>query len=211
MIDAAVHAVAWRRRPGLLLVLALVLLATMTIAIGTGPIRVPSGTVWRIALNAVLPGSVTPDWDAGQAAIVWQLRFPRVLLGALVGAGLAVVGATLQAATRNPLADPYLFGISSGAALGAVIVILHVGTVIGPLSLPIAAFAGALLSMAMVAAAARRDDMLAPDRLVLGGVAVSFVLMAATNFLIFIGDHRAAAAVVFWMLGGLGLARWDQL
>jgi len=191
--------------------MVLVLAAAATVAVGLGAVAVPPATVWWIAFDGLFRGVLTPDWDAGQAAIVWQLRVPRVLLGAVVGAALAMVGAALQASTRNPLADPHLFGISSGASLGAVVVLLHVGALIGPLSLPLAAFAGAALSMLMVTAVARRDGALAPDRLILGGVAVSFVLMAATNFLIFLGDHRAASAAVFRMLGGLGLARWDEL
>ncbi|MNZ66276.1 Hemin transport system permease protein HmuU [compost metagenome] len=117
----------------------------------------------------------------------------------------------LQAVTRNPLADPHLLGVTSGATLGAVIVILHVGEIVGLLTLPIAAFAGALLSMLMVLAIANRNGRLDSDRLLLCGVAVSFVMMAVANLLLFLGDHRASSAVMFWMLGGLGLARWELL
>jgi iron complex transport system permease protein len=109
------------------------------------------------------------------------------------------------------LADPYLFGISAGAALGAVMVIVHVGDVFGPATLPLAAFAGAGLSFAMVLAISGLDERQRPDRLVLAGVAVSFILMAATNLAIVLGDQRAAHSVVFWMLGGLGLASWDNI
>ena len=118
--------------------------------------------------------------------------------------------ASLQAITRNPLADPYLFGISSGASLGAVIVIVHVGAFIGLHSLPLAAFIGALLSVLLVMGLIGRGNP-APEKVVLAGVAASFILMALTNFLIFLGDQRAAHSVVFWTLGGLGGARWSQV
>ncbi|WP_395503552.1 FecCD family ABC transporter permease [Ectopseudomonas mendocina] len=149
--------------------------------------------------------------SVGQDSIVWQLRAPRVLLGALVGAGLALVGTVLQAVTRNPLADPHLLGVSSGAAFGAVVVVLYLGEFAGLLSLPLAAFVGALASMLLVLAIASRSGRLESDRLLLAGVAVSFVMMAASNLLLYLGNPHAASSVLFWMLGGLGLARWELL
>ena len=111
------------------------------------------------------------SWSAGQEHIVWLIRVPRMLLGALVGAGLALIGAVLQAVTRNPLADPHLLGVTSGATLCAVIVVLHVGEVIGLLTLPTAAFIGALASMLVVLAVASRNGRLESDRLLADGVA----------------------------------------
>jgi iron complex transport system permease protein len=134
-----------------------------------------------------------------------------MLLAALVGGGLAMIGAVLQATTRNPLADPHLLGVTSGATLGAVLVVLHIGEVLGVLTLPLAAFVGALCSMLLVLAIASRHGRLDSDRLLLCGVAVAFVMMAIANLLLFLGDHRASSAVMFWMLGGLGLARWELL
>jgi ABC-type Fe3+-siderophore transport system permease subunit len=103
------------------------------------------------------------------------LRIPRAILGAVVGAGLGIVGAVLQSITRNPLADPYLFGVSSGAAVGAVTVILYTGSVIGLVTLPLAAFLGALASMMMVLLLAFGLGGFGTERLVLTGVAVHFV------------------------------------
>jgi len=199
-----------RRYALLLAVLGAVLLASCVVSLGFGSARVPVDVVWRILLHKAL-GIGAVDWAVGQEHIVWLIRVPRMLLGALVGAGLALIGAVLQAVTRNPLADPHLLGVTSGATLGAVIVVLHVGEIIGLLTLPIAAFIGALLSMLVVLAVASRNGRLESDRLLLCGVAVSFVMMAAANLLLFMGDHRAASAVMFWMLGGLGLARWELL
>lgn len=194
----------------LLISLGALLLVSCVVSLGFGPARVPVDVVWHIVLNKVF-GLGEVSWSAGQEHIVWLIRVPRMLLGALVGAGLALIGAVLQAVTRNPLADPHLLGVTSGATLGAVIVVLHVGEIVGLLTLPIAAFIGALLSMLLVLAIASRQGRLDSDRLLLCGVAVSFVMMAVANTLLFLGDHRASSAVLFWMLGGLGLARWELL
>ncbi|KMM83469.1 iron complex transport system permease protein [Pseudomonas taetrolens] len=190
--------------------LGVLLLVSCVVSLGFGPARVPVEVVWHILLNKLF-GIGEVNWSPGQAHIVWLIRVPRMLLGALVGAGLALIGAVLQAVTRNPLADPHLLGVTSGATLGAVIVVLHVGQIVGLLTLPIAAFIGALLSMLLVLVIASRQGRLDSDRLLLCGVAVSFVMMAIANTLLFLGDHRASSAVLFWMLGGLGLARWELL
>ncbi len=204
---------ASRRLPALPLALGLGagIVGLGVLAVGLGAATIDADLVARIVLHAIAPDLVARDWSEAVQRIVLDLRLPRVLLAVLVGAGLAVVGVTLQAVTRNPLADPYLFGVSAGASVGAVLVIAHVGDVLGPLTLPLAAFTGAFVSLLLVVAVAASAGSLAHDRLILAGVAVSFVLLAVTNFLIFLGDQRAAQAVVFWMMGGLGLARWDLL
>ncbi|OLU30602.1 iron ABC transporter permease [Pseudomonas sp. PA27(2017)] len=200
-------AAAYRR---LILGLLACLLFSCVTALAFGPAAVPIGNVWGI-LGKQLGFADAGEWSRSQEQIVWMIRAPRVLLGALVGAGLALVGTALQAVTRNPLADPHLLGVSSGAALGAVLVVMYLGEFIGVFSLPLAAFIGAAGSMLLVLAVARRSGRLESDRLVLAGVAVSFVLMALVNLLLYTGDHHAAASVVFWMLGGLGAARWDVI
>jgi iron complex transport system permease protein len=199
-----------RRYALLLIALGALLLVSCVVSLGFGPARVPLDVVGRILLHKQF-GFGVPDWSPGQEHIVWLIRVPRMLLGALVGAGLALIGVVLQAVTRNPLADPHLLGVTSGATLGAVIVVLHVGEIVGLLTLPIAAFIGALVSMLVVLMIANRNGRLDSDRLLLCGVAVSFVMMAIANLLLFLGDHRASSAVMFWMLGGLGLARWELL
>ncbi|GLO58533.1 iron ABC transporter permease [Pseudomonas sp. ITEM 17296] len=194
----------------LIVMLSALLLVSCLIALAFGPASVPLAHVAGIVgqqLGIDMPG----EWAQSQAQIVWLIRAPRVLLGALVGAGLALVGTALQAVTRNPLADPHLLGVSSGAALGAVLVMLYLGEFIGAFSLPLAAFMGAAASMLLVIAVARRHGRMESDRLLLAGVAVSFVLMAVVNLLLYTGDQHAAASVVFWMLGGLGAARWHVL
>ena len=187
------------------------LVVSLSIAISVGAVQISTGTVWGVLLGKLSPELVETTWSKGREAIVWDIRFPRALLAMMVGAGLAIVGASLQAVTRNPLADPHLLGISSGGAFGAILALLHTGLFIGLLTVPLLAFLGALGATALVLGISRVADATSADRLVLAGVAVSFIIMAGANILIFLGDPRATHTVVFWMLGGLGLAQWDQL
>lgn len=196
----------------LLLGLTALLLLSVTLAVMIGPVPLAPDLVWRVALHRIAPGLISPDWEAFQQNIIWEIRFPRVLLGGLVGGGLAVVGATMQALVRNPLADPYLLGVSSGASLGAVAVILFGLSWFGAFSLSIAAFLGALLAFGAVYVLAQHGGRLTTGRLILAGVAVSYVFAALTNFLIYNADDgEEVKSVIFWMLGGLGGARWDYL
>ena len=133
------------------LVLAAALLVSIVIGIGTGPVAIPFAEVWRVMfhrLGGLLTGSELPLEGVRESTqnIVWFLRAPRVLLGALVGAALTLSGVGMQAFTKNPLAEPYVLGISSGASLGAVLAML-LGVslpVLGRLSVSAGAFAGAL-------------------------------------------------------------------
>ncbi|NIF75887.1 iron ABC transporter permease [Paraburkholderia sp. Cy-641] len=194
-----------------LALLAIVLAVSIVLAIGFGSTRIAAGDVMRtIAAHAA--GRTHPADPADMNdAIVWMIRVPRVLLGALVGAALAVAGAVLQAATSNRLADPHLLGVSAGASVGAVAATLWIGAAWGVLTLPVCAFAGALAATALVIACGARGGRVDAQRLLLAGVAISFVLMALANLLLYLGDQRAASSVLFWMLGGLGLARWNLL
>lgn len=195
----------------LIILLVILLLVSVTAGVSFGAAQIPFPTVWSIVGNKLHPGSFVATWSRAQESIVWDVRFPRVILAALVGAGLAVTGAVLQALTRNPLADPHLLGVSSGAAFGAILALLHTGLILGLLTVPLFSFAGALLATAVVALVAKMTRSHSADRLVLTGVAVAFVFTALGNLLIFLGDPRATNTVVFWMLGGLGLAQWSQL
>ena len=164
-------------------------------------------SLFQIPIEPELANAVSPI----HTSIIWQLRLPRSLLAILAGGGLAVAGAVLQAVTRNPLADPFLLGASSGASLGAVIVIAHIGLFAGIYSLTIASFLGSLLSLIFLFALLSKKTNQSPDKIILAGVAISFLLMAATNFLIYLGDQSTANSILFWMLGGLGRAQWSNL
>ncbi|WP_311220952.1 MULTISPECIES: iron ABC transporter permease [unclassified Acidovorax] len=190
-------------------VVLLIALAVASLSVGSTALG------WRDAL-AALAGQWAPalGWPAsGEMAqtIVRDLRLPRLLLALLVGAALAVVGGLLQTSTRNDLADPFLFGLSSGASAAAVAVIGWAGDALGAWTLPAATFSGALVAAAAVLLLVHRVGAQGPANMVLGGLAISFLLGAVTHVLVFAGDQRAAHAVVFWSLGGLGLARWDNL
>ena len=186
-------------------VAVLLVLALLALTMGSTPIA------WHEALAALAPPwGGAPAGDMAQA-IVRDLRLPRVLLALLVGATLAMVGCVLQTVTRNDLADPFLFGLSSGASAGAVAVLAWAGDSLGAWTLPLATFAGAMVAAAAVLLLVRRAVGQGPAQTVLAGLSVSFLFGAATHALVFAGDQRAAHAVVFWSMGGLGLARWDNL
>ncbi|WP_443080641.1 FecCD family ABC transporter permease [Streptomyces sp. PTD5-9] len=193
-------------------VLTLLLAISATAGLAIGSVHVPPGQVWGIVTHALGADWTEPTWTRARETIVLEVRAPRVLLGAVTGAGLAVVGTAMQALIRNPLAEPYLLGISSGASLGAVSVIVLGAGAVGSVSLPVAAFAGALGALLVVYATARTGGRITSVRLVLSGVAIASVLTAMTDLLLLTGSRgNEARAVLAWTLGGLGGADWDAL
>ena len=188
--------------------LGLCLLASLALALMLGPVRLTFGE----ALGALLAGDWSRD-DPGTLAqrIVWSLRLPRTLLAALAGGGLAAVGAVLQTLTRNPLADPWVLGISSGAGLGAVIVIAA-GLTLGGATVPLGAFLGALLAFALVLLLAGRALSAASSRFVLTGVAVTQLFAALTSLItLWKTDADTARGVMFWLLGSFAGADGGQV
>lgn len=202
------------RRRGVLWPAALLvaLSLSMPVAVGFGPVPVPAHVVVDVAAHRLL-GVGEVSWSAAQDNIIWLIRGPRVILGAVVGAALAVCGVAVQALVRNILADPYLLGISSGASAGAAASILFgVGSAAGGAALTGSAFVGALGAIIAVFAVARIGGRMVPSRLVFAGIAVGFALTALTNFLVFTADSRdGTRAVLFWSLGSLQQARWSSL
>ncbi|WP_191563500.1 FecCD family ABC transporter permease [Janibacter melonis] len=198
-----------RRTTAWLLGLGAGLLATLVLAVGIGAVTVPAGTTLRVVGHHAL-GLGERTWSLSRDAIIWDVRLPRVVLGAAVGAGLAVCGVALQAMVRNVLADPYLLGVSSGASSGAAAAILFgVGAGLGQHALPVSAFAGALAASLLVLVVARSGGRVTSIRLLLAGVAVGYALYALTSFLIFAADSaEGSRSVLFWLLGSLGLASW---
>lgn len=193
-------------------VLVLATVASTLFAVTIGAVQVGPAQVWGIVADRLVPGSVTPAWTPAQAQIVWDFRLPRALLALLVGAGLAVVGTVLQALVRNPLADPFLLGVSSGASLGAVLVFILGSSVLGGLSLSVAAFLGALLALVLVYVLAQRSGRITPARLVLAGVALAYLFQAVYSYVLQQAQSgRAAQQVLFWLMGSLGGARWEML
>lgn len=190
--------------------LVIVVLVSALAGVMIGAVRVaPADVVGIIAHRIAGVGPVTWDWS--HDTIVWDVRLPRVLLDAMVGAGLAVCGAVLQAMVRNLLADPYILGINSGASCGAAAAILFgFGAWLGDHALQGSAFLGALAAAVVVFLVARSAGRVTSVRLLLAGVAVGYALYAATSFLIFAsGSAEGARSVMFWLLGSLGLAEWN--
>lgn len=207
---------AWRsRRSSFTTVvggLTVLLVVTLVLAVGLGPASIGPGDVVRILGHRVMPGAVSWSGPAVDETIVLDVRLPRVLLGALVGAGLSIVGVVLQALVRNPLADPHIIGVSAGASVGATSVIVLGLDAFGIYSLSVAAFLGALVALVLVYALAQRGGVLSPLRLILAGVAISYLFGAVTSFITFQADNAALVrSATFWLLGGLGAARWSYL
>ncbi|WP_030019963.1 FecCD family ABC transporter permease [Streptomyces monomycini] len=195
-----------------LVVLGVLLLVSATAGMAIGSVHVPPGEVWGIVTHALGADLPDPGWSRARETIVLDVRAPRVALGAVTGAGLAVIGTAMQALVRNPLAEPYLLGVSSGASLGAVMVIVFGVSLFGPLSLPAAAFAGALLTLLLVYTTARTGGRITSVRLVLSGVAMAAVLTAVMDILLLTSDRgNEARAVLAWTLGGLGGVQWGTL
>ncbi|NYH79923.1 iron complex transport system permease protein [Actinopolyspora biskrensis] len=200
------------RLPLLCLLLGIGLLGSVVCGVALGPTGIPFGKTVAL-LHEALRGGVVPAEDAGLYYIVWDVRLPRVLLAAVVGAGLSAVGVATQAMVRNALADPFVLGISSGASVGASAVALYgILGALGLYALSTAAFLGALCATALVYAIARTSNGLAPLRLVLTGTAMSYGFSAVTTLLIFQAPNgNAAKSTMFWLLGSLGGVTWSSL
>ncbi|ALW88067.1 FecCD family ABC transporter permease [Deinococcus actinosclerus] len=184
------------------LLLAALLLAAVVLGTGLGSVTIPPGEVlgalWRGATRQALEGN---------DVIVWQIRLPRVVMGALVGASLSVCGGAFQGVFRNPLADPYLLGVASGSALGATVAIVAGW----PRALiPVSALLTALVAVACTLSLAREGRRFPPTRLILAGVVVGSVLSAATTALILRGEDRARQ-VLAYTLGDLGFSGWRDV
>lgn len=183
-----------------------VLLASMSVAVTIGPAHLSMGDVWAsLAHHAGWGESGLTRIEDG---IVWQIRLPRALTAAAVGAGLAVSGAVMQALTRNSLADPFLLGLSSGASFGAVLVLILGASIV----LPLAAFAGSLTAMTVTLLLARSLGIITPTRTVLAGLAVSSLAGALTSLVIFwsaTGDSYRE--ILNWLLGSLAGADWSAV
>lgn len=139
-------------------------------------------------------------------SIIWQIRLPRLLCAVLVGSGLAISGAILQNASRNPLADPYLFGLMAGAGLGATLV----SVILPPqlVSMALGAFAGALFAVALVFAVCAGQQWRKVELTLLAGVAVSFMLSAISSFILYFAEPFAANRIMFWLMGSLSRTDW---
>lgn len=196
-----------------LALLGVLLVAAVILSVGTGAVQIAPGQVVAILLEQL---GITLDvpYSRQQAAVLLAIRLPRVLLGMLVGASLAVAGAAMQGLFRNPLADPGLLGVSSGAALAAATVLV-IGSglvaVVGPWLLPAAAFIGSLLATLFVYSLATTGRRTQVTTMLLAGIALSALANAGVGFLTFVADDAQLRDVTFWTLGSLGGVTWRSL
>jgi len=188
------------------------LLFSVGAAVSVGS-EVTLGEVYQVLWHHLTPGAL-PLLDETADRIVWQLRMPRVLLALLVGGGLSIIGVAMQTLVRNPLAEPYILGISSGAAAGAALFFLGFlpPLLSQTLSLPLAAFIGGLLSITVVYMVARTGSRVSVARLLLAGVAMSSFMAAITAFVTYASPNpQKLQAVLFWLLGSFSSTHWDLL
>jgi iron complex transport system permease protein len=191
-------------------VLVGLLAASMVAAVAFGSVWIgPWTSIRLVAWKLHLAGR--PDVDRSTQVILFQLRLPRVLLAALVGAALAAAGAVFQALFRNPMADPAIIGVSSGAALGAIVVILAGGgAALGGMGVSGAAFAGAVATAFLVYRLSRLGPSVQVATLLLAGIAVAAMISAAIS-LVMTFSGTEIRSIYFWLLGGLGARGWQSL
>jgi iron complex transport system permease protein len=223
-VDQTVNAVAAQRRwlknqtrgtaeaprvsPSLLFpVLAAALVIAVVVSIGIGTVRIPPQQVVAIILDH-LGLDLDVAYTRQQDSVVWSIRLPRVVLAVMVGAGLALSGAALQGMFRNPLADPGLIGVSSGAALGAVTALGLGVSWFGLATTPVFAFAGGVTTAIIGYGLARHHGRTEVVTLVLAGVALNTFAGAGTSLVTFIANDAQLRAIIFWSLGSLGSATW---
>lgn len=190
-------------------------LVSVTLAVMLGPVNIAPLTVWKVAISHLpfFGASIEPDWSKAQEHIIWEIRFPRVILGAVAGAGLALAGAVIQALLRNSLADPYILGVSSGSSTAAVLVIIFGALpMFGQYALSLAAFLGALISMIVVYLLANVSGIITTSRLLLAGIAVSMILSSVTSFIVMLAPREQGMRdAMFWMLGSFSGAKWETV
>jgi iron complex transport system permease protein len=204
-----------RRRISVVLVLLAILVVCVVVAAAVGTVYVPFGDVVKMCWNKLSPFNITPTWRSVDETIILQVRLPRVIGAALVGAALATAGVLFQGLLRNPMADPYIIGTSAGAALGATVAMLL------PLSMaflgfgmvPVLAFAGALATVFLVYYLARVGGKTPVVSMLLAGFVVSAMLTALMFLIITMSDklYPKVHSVYAFLMGGISVSGWGQV
>ena len=194
----------------LLLVMVVLFVVALFANVGMGAVEIPPAQAVAILFShAGL--NVGAEFDARSDAILWNIRLPRVVLGVLVGGSLGIAGASLQGVFRNPLAEPGIIGVSSGAAVGAVGAIVLGFTTSIFNGVAVAAFLCGLLATTVVYMVARAYGQTAVTTLILAGIAVNATAGAFTGFFVFIADDDQLRSITFWTLGNIGGATWPVI
>jgi iron complex transport system permease protein len=201
------------RRGGLVVALLIAILVIVCLlAAGIGQFRIPvdevlGSVLHRLGIDGILPQPSAPRADAA----LWEVRFPRVVLGVLVGMALGTAGALMQGVFGNPLAEPSVIGVSAGAAVGAFLIIVLGVTLLGTWTVPLAAFLGGFVATLLVYGLARSGGRTEVVTLVLVGIAVNAFAGASIGLLTFVSNDDALRAIAFWNLGSLSRATWEAV
>lgn len=194
------------------MIVALVIALFWAMSIGT--VKLPMASIYNTVMEQLVSGQPIEGADYGPVHdIIWLLRLPRLVLAALVGMGLSVCGVIMQAVVKNPLADPYILGISSGASLGATAaILLGIGVAWGENFVGIAAFIGAFamsLGVLFISNLGGRSNSV---KLLLGGMALSAVCGAFSSFIVYFANNKEGMqTVAYWMMGSFAGAKWETL
>lgn len=195
-----------------ILILIVLLLGIIIIALHLGTIKVPVlGGLQSIWQGLGIPVTVTNPLEPEQEAVLWYIRMPRILIGLMVGASLALAGAVMQGIFSNPLADPGIMGVSAGASLGAVIAISLGLTSMGVFYMPMFAFVGAFMAVSITILLTMRGGRVETATLLLAGVAISMLLGAFTSGILTLMNEYRLREFLFWMVGGLDFRRWEHV
>ncbi|MGB1375251.1 MAG: FecCD family ABC transporter permease, partial [Rhodothermales bacterium] len=193
-------------------ILILAILPVLGLGMAFGSVSLPLGFTLKTLMGAIT-GSLSPETDR-MAEIVLQIRLPRTLAAFIVGAGLSIIGVAMQALVRNPLAEPYVLGVSGGASAGASLFYMGlIPTFIAArIDMPLAAFLGALTAITLVYVVARSSGRLSVSRLLLAGVALAAFMAAISAFVTLASpDANKTRAVLFWLMGSFNGVTWAEL
>lgn len=197
-----------------IIILLLILALSIGFAVSLGSVDISIKEVYSIIFYKIFGiGNEEVLSNGAVHDVVWLIRLPRIILAMLVGIGLSVVGIVMQAIVKNPLADPYILGISSGASLGATIsVMLGVGSIFGSNAIGICGFIGALTTSMLVLLIANIGQRANSIKLLLGGMALSSVCSAFSSFIVyFANDAQGMQTITFWLMGSVAGAKWEQI
>jgi iron complex transport system permease protein len=177
-------------------------------------VSIPIPTILHVLSENTLGKGWLPDIPKNEEMIIWHIRFPRVLLAMFVGASLAIAGAAFQGLLRNPLADPYTIGVSSGAALGAVAVLFFNISIIGlgSFTLPVVAILSGLLCLLLVFGLVKLSNRgLAIETIILAGIIVSAFISSIISLIIALGDKESMTQIIYWLYGSVGMRSWGHV
>ncbi|WP_415315961.1 FecCD family ABC transporter permease [Clostridium perfringens] len=209
---------SWRKEEKVFIAVLLILLFISSIILGIsfGAVDIPPYDVYRVFLYKVFGikiGNLDEILNSTLFDIIWGVRMPRVLLGAFAGMALAMVGVIMQATIQNPLGDPYILGLSSGASLGATFsILIGFSGVLSSFGAPLGAFLGALIASIFVYFLAKIGGRITPFKMILAGMVISSICSSLTSLIIFLSkDNEGIRTVNFWMMGSLAGAEWSNI